>query len=220
MVLVFWRNGLYSSHASTAAGRRPHRCVARPRRGDPARLRDRHGLPLLDLRDLPDRAALHGAADRPAAVELRRRHRDIFGSRAFGGARCWSARGQPCAPARVARRGRGGSGTSSWARSRRRRTASRLLGDPDDLPSVLPGAARRRADRHRRLRRGGTASDRRRGAPQRGQGARRAEDDRAARAAPSSSRARASLFELRPPVFAGADWATKRAFDLFVNLCS
>ena len=26
------------------------------------------------------------------------------------------------------------------------------------------------------------------------------------------------LFELRPPVFAGADWATKRAFDLFVSL--
>jgi exopolysaccharide biosynthesis polyprenyl glycosylphosphotransferase len=26
------------------------------------------------------------------------------------------------------------------------------------------------------------------------------------------------LFELRPPVFAGADWATKRAFDIFVSL--
>ena len=26
------------------------------------------------------------------------------------------------------------------------------------------------------------------------------------------------LFELRPPIFAGADWATKRAFDLVVSL--
>ena len=49
-LLVFWQAGLYAA-ARAAAGRGPHRLRRLdPRRADRARVRDRHGLRLLDLR--------------------------------------------------------------------------------------------------------------------------------------------------------------------------
>ena len=61
------------------------------------------------------------------------------------------------------------------------------------------------------------ARDRGGRAPPRRQGAGRAADDRAAdrarRVRPGQG---VPLFELRPPIFAGTDWAVKRAFDIVV----
>ena len=79
--------------ARAATRLRAHPVVADPRRADHARLRDRHGPPLLDLRARADgRAALRGH-DRCTARELRARHgRSAATARACAGTRCSPAR--------------------------------------------------------------------------------------------------------------------------------
>ena len=137
LVLVFWQKGLYAE--------REHRggigqivsalvvvAVAR------ARVRRRHRLPLLDLRDLPDGARAHDGADRNAPRELRHRHEGHLppdGTEASRGARRHGR--QRRAPAReprprtrrrrvpVPRRDRPGAGRRRPAGARQPRRACR-----------------------------------------------------------------------------------------------
>ena len=101
----------------------------------------------------------------------------------------------------------------------RRRATCRGSARFDDLRAVLDRAPGRRADRHRLgLQRARPAPDRRGRAPV---GVK-------VRVAPKTTELLVQrgeyvpgqgvpLFELRPPVFAGTDWAIKRAFDLAVS---
>ena len=96
----------------------------------------------------------------------------------------------------------------------------RPLGPPSSTAGRARGAPGRRADRHRLgLQRPRADGDRRAGAQARGEGARRPAGD----GAPDRARGEyvpgqgVPLFELRPPVFVGADWLVKRGFDLVVS---
>ena len=206
--LVFWQAGLYARR-ERRAGPRPGRLLARARRRDHARVRLRHRLRLHDVRADPDRVRDVRAADRALraaydsfTVELQR----LF--------------------TRAPRRARGrGREPATLQRVLPARRAAALAyefvgtfvprgGEASRCPARARPAARGDPERGR-LRRADGARDRRDGAPSGRQGAARAADDRAARAA---RRVRAGpgvpLFELRPPDPRGADWVVKRAFDL------
>ena len=73
-VLVFWQAGLYAER-ERRGGVRPHPGFARAGRGDHADVRDRHGAPFQVLRARADGGRSRRDVHRPAARELRHRHR-------------------------------------------------------------------------------------------------------------------------------------------------
>ena len=120
------------------------------------------------------------------------------------------------------RRRRSAGAAARYARRQPRRHRLRIRRRSRPGGEFERALATRVARRVRRrgcgARRAAPARDRRGGAPARRQSARRAEDDRApverGEYVPGQG---VPLFELRPPIFAGADWATKRTFDILVG---
>ena len=150
-VLVFAQAGLYA-RAGAATGLRTGSLIARRRRADHARVRDRNRPPVLDLRAGADRGRLLRARDRGPARELRRGH---------AGPAARARRAPARAPRRLGRAGRpppqGARLGAERDRLRVRRRARALERRRRPAGPRRPGRsrgrprrdARRRADRHR-----------------------------------------------------------------------
>ena len=110
------------------------------------------GLPLLDLRHLPDGARVHRASDRPLPRELRRRHAGPLPLTGLSRRAVLVGEGEhlvrlhrTSAPAEAA----SSTSCSGVRHERGSRAAAPRLGSADSLRAVARRATGRRADRHR-----------------------------------------------------------------------
>ena len=223
-VLVFAQAGLYRQRERRpGAGRILASLIVVAL--DRARVRARHGLRLRDLRAHPDRGRRVGADDRPAARRVRvgvARGDARGGHSPAGRARRRGKEPRRPAGTRLPRPGAGSRTSSSGAVAQERYSR--------------PAAPRRRARSSRAcsttvrpdeviLVRGATStsgpssrwSSRRTGRESRC-GSRPTRPSSSSSAASTSRGTGAPLFELRPPVLTGWDWAVKRAFDIAVSV--